>query len=214
VIRAAIFDLDGTLFDSMGLWSALDVQFLQSFGLTPRPDLQEAVAPLTLRQSALYFRQEYGVPLAEDEIMAWLEAEIRRAYEELIPLKSGAFDALALLREKGIPMAGATATEIHLATAAMRRLGIFDFFEAVFTCEMVGHSKNEPQVFLAAAEHLGAAPGETWVFEDAFFAAQTAHDVGFHVAQVYDESAGYAGKFPCADVFLRDLTEIGHLLKD
>jgi len=213
VIRAAIFDLDGTLFDSMGLWSALDRRFLESLGLMPRPGLQEAVAALTLRQSAVYFRQEYGVTLSEEEIMVRLETEIRRAYEELIPLKIGAYDALTLLREKGVPMAVATATEIHLAAAALRRLGILDFFEAVFTCEMVGHSKTEPFVFLAAAEHLGSAPGETWVFEDALFAAQTAHDAGFRVAQVYDESADYVGPFPCADVFLRDLTEIGRIFE-
>lgn len=208
MIKAAIFDLDGTLLDSMEAWNELDANFLRSLGKEPKPGLQEAVMALTLRQSAAYFQSEYGVRLSEEEIIRRIEGAIRQAYEVYIPLKNGARAVLELLRERNIPMAVATATELHLASAALQRLGVMEFFSEIFTCELVGKGKREPDVFFAAAAHLGAEPKETLVFEDAAFAAQTAHDAGFRVAFVHDEVSAKGGDAPFADLQLHDFREL------
>ncbi|HIW16469.1 MAG TPA: HAD family phosphatase [Firmicutes bacterium] len=212
MIKAAIFDLDGTILDSMRSWDELDANFLRSLGLEPRPGLQQDVMALTLRQSAQYFRREYGVPLSEDEIISRLRADIRRAYESEIQLKPGAQEALELLRERGISMAVATATEEHLALAALTRLGVLDYFSGLYTCDMVGRTKRFPDVFLAAAEHLGSSPGETLVFEDAPFAAKTAHDAGFPVALVYDPASHSSECAQFASVELHDFAELRSFL--
>lgn len=213
MIKAAIFDLDGTILDSMQIWNELDINFLSSQGLSPKPGLQEAVMALTLRQSASYFREEYGVRLTENEILERLHDDIRVAYEERIQLKSGAKAALELLSSAGIPMAVATATELHLAEAALSRLGVAHHFTGIFTCEMVGKGKREPDVFLAALNHLGARAEQTLVFEDAVFAAQTAHEAGFKVALVHDEASLSASECGFADVYLHDFAQLAQYIE-
>ncbi|MGE4354070.1 MAG: HAD family hydrolase [Oscillospiraceae bacterium] len=207
-IKAAIFDLDGTVLDSMAVWNALDSNFLRSLGLAPKPGLQEAVMALTLRQSAAYFRKEYGVPLTEHEIINRIHDEIRKAYENDIPLKPGADRALKYLQHIGLPMAVATATEKHLAEAALRRLGILSFFSGIFTCEMVGKGKSDPDVYLAASAFLGFSRHETLVFEDAPFAAKTAFDAGFKVAVVHDDVSAGFGDTSFAHIRLTDFSEL------
>jgi HAD superfamily hydrolase (TIGR01509 family) len=212
MISAAIFDLDGTLLDSMEIWNELDAEFLRSLGKEPRPGLQEAVMALTLRQSAAYFQTEYGIELSEDEIIERIDGAIHQAYAHRIELKAGARQALELLRARGIPMAVATATELHMAQAALERLGVLDWFSGVFTCEMVGKGKREPDVFLAAAKHLGAEPGNSLVFEDAPFAARTAYDAGFKVAFVHDAVSARSGGAPFAAIHLHDFKELEEYL--
>ena len=212
MIKAAIFDLDGTILDSMSAWNELDANFLRSLGLSPKPGLQEDVMALTLRQSAEYFQREYGVPLSEDEIIERIHENIRTAYERDLPLKPGARGALELLSRRGVPMTVATATEEHLARAALSRLGVLGYFSAIFTCESIGKSKREPDVFLAAAAHMGALPEETLVFEDAPFAALTAHSAGFPVALVYDKVSARSGDAPFAAVVLHDFAELEEFL--
>lgn len=182
MIKAAIFDLDGTILDSMGAWTQLDINFLLAHGKAARPDVHEAVKALTLRQSAQYFQLEYGVEATEDEIIDEIKDMIRRAYAEEIELMPGALEALELFENRKIPMAVATATDMEMAVSALVRLGIYPLFKKVFTCDMVGKSKTEPDVFLAAAEFLNVSPSECLVFEDSYFAADTAFKAGFKVA--------------------------------
>ena len=212
-IKAAIFDLDGTVLDSMEAWAELDSNFLQRLGLAPKPGLQEDVMALTLRQSAGYFRKEYGVPLSEDEIINLIHGEIRKAYEQHLQLKSGAGSALKYLKSYNLPMAVATATEKHLAQAALRRLGVLDYFSGIFTCEMVGKAKTEPDVYIAAAEFLGFERNEILVFEDAPFAARTAFDAGFKVAIVHDKISATFGDTSFAHIRLTDFSELPKFLE-
>ena len=209
MIKAAIFDLDGTLLDSMGAWTQLDINFLLRHGKIARPDVHDAVKALTLRQSAQYFQKEYGVEATEDEIIDEIKDMIRRAYAEEIVLMPGAAEALAMLDSLGIPMAVATATDYEMAVSALKRLNVLHYFKSVLTCDMVGKSKTEPDVYLAAAQQLGVIPEESLIFEDSAFAAKTANGAGFKVAFACCEDA--APEF--VDVVLHGFKELADYLK-
>jgi len=209
MIKAAIFDLDGTVLDSMGAWTELDINFLKAHGKTARSDVHDAVKALTLRQSAQYFQREYGVELTEDKIIDEIKLMIRTAYEKEIGLISGVYEVLNFLHSTGMPMVIATATDCDMAVAALKRLNVLDFFGKVFTCDMVGKSKTEPDVFLAAAEYLGVSPEDTLVFEDSSFAAHTAYKAGFKIAFIAGEES--APDF--ADIELHGYAELENYIK-
>ena len=121
MIRGAIFDADGTLLDSMGMWDEAPVRFLESFGLRPRPDLQQILFPLTMRQCAEYIRQAYALPLAVEEIEDGINGIARRFYEEEVRAKPGALRFLQLLRRRGVRCVLATNTERLAIEAGLRR---------------------------------------------------------------------------------------------
>lgn len=188
MIRAAIFDVDGTLLDSMPIWEDARRDL---FKKTRRGSGTGAW------QKALRDEHEEGAGLSAAKIrIAAFAGEIISGVSEVIsgfyfreaPLKPHAESFLKALRAKGIPMAVATSNERRPVEAAFRRLGIAGYFTEIFTCSEVGAGKTEPDIFIRAAAALRTPPQETWVFEDAFYAAYTARQAGFRVAGLYDKS--------------------------
>lgn len=188
-MHAVVFDMDGTLLDSMFIWDTAGENYLRSRGIEPRSDIREVLRTLSLLQTAHYFQAEYGMKESDREIMDGINGRLEKFYEEEAELKPGVKHALDVLKAEGIKMCVATATDRHMVEPALKRTGALAYFEQVFTCGEVGAGKDRPDVFLAAAEALNAKPEDTWVFEDALFAAETARRAGFHVAVVYDPSA-------------------------
>ena len=186
MIRGAIFDMDGTLLDSMSIWVNMGETYLRAIGYEPRADLNETFRPLSLRQAAEYFRREYGVPLSEEEIMTGINRMVEAFYREKAMPKPGVGDFLARLRNRGVKMCIASATDRYLVEIALTRCGIREYFSEIFTCTAVGSSKSQPQIFLTAMAHLGTEKPRTAVFEDAVHAAQTVRDDGFPLVGVYD----------------------------
>lgn len=187
-ITCAIFDFDGTLFDSMPIWDDLGEVYLHSLGKEPKPSLREDLRPLSLYQSASYLRKEYDLPLSADEIMQGINRIIEHFYlYEVLP-KPGAEEFLRHMQQAGTAMCIATASERYQVEAALKRCGLEPYFAAIFTCGEVGHGKDEPDIFRQAMEHFGADRRSTVVFEDALHAIQTAKADGFLVAGVFDRS--------------------------
>jgi len=188
-IKGVIFDFDGTLLDSMNIWVEFEIEYLRSMGAEAKPGLAEVLRSLSSIEEAIYFQEEYGVKKSVDEIIAGRNELIGEKYRNSIPLKPGAMEVLELLHEKGIKMCIATATERELIGPAVDRLNLLKYISRVFTCEEVGQSKSNPDIFIRAAEYMGTKVSETLVVEDALYAAKTAKKEGFIVAGLYDKSS-------------------------
>lgn len=186
--RFAIFDMDGTLLDSMPVWRGLGKNFLLSQGITPPEDLRKIIAPLTLPQSAGYF-QTLGVTGTVEEIVDALNNYMRAQYETAIQPRENAAQYLNALKAAGVRCCVATATDEALARICLTRLGFLQYFEFIVSCEAIGVGKTSPAVYHAAAQRLGAAPADIAVYEDAPYAAETAKQAGYYIVGVYDPSA-------------------------
>lgn len=184
----AIFDMDGTLLDSMGAWKNLGRNYLKSLGICPPKDLEERTAAMSMREGAEYFHRELGAPGTWKEILRDLDSRMEAEYRESLPLKEGVREYLEYLRENEIKMCVLTATPAYMAQAAFARLGIGEYFEFVMDCEETGKKKTEEECYLAAAGRLGGRPEQTAVYEDADFALKTAKKAGFYTVGIYDET--------------------------
>ena len=187
-IKCAIFDFDGTLFDSMFIWDSVGDVYLRSLGKEPKPSMREDVKALSLYQSACYLQKEYALPFSVEEIMAGINRTVEHLYIHEIQPKPGVVDFLEQMKAMSIPMCIATASERYQIESALQRCGMERCFDAIFTCSEVGHGKDEPVIFQKAMAHFGADRSSTVVFEDALHAIQTAKADGFTVAAVYDHS--------------------------
>ena len=187
-VKCAIFDFDGTLFDSMFIWENAGEIYLRSLGKEPKPSMGDDVRTMSLYQSACYFRREYDLPLSPEEIMTGINRTVEDFYIHEVQPKPGVVDFLKQMKKAGISMCIATATDRYQIEAALSRCGMVDYFEAIFTCSEVGHGKDEPHIFRKAMEHFAADRGNTVIFEDALHAIQTAKADGFVVVAVCDNS--------------------------
>ena len=192
----AIFDMDGTLIDSMPLWRSLGQEYLGAKGVTEGLDgVLEEIRPLTVSESAALFASRFALSESPETVVDEMNAIMAAHYRKDIPLKPGVKELLEQLRQAGVRMCVASATAEQLMEACLRRLGVRAYFEFLLSCESMGTSKREPDIYLEAASRLGAAPGGIAVYEDALYAVETAKKAGFHVVAVYDaDTDGHWGQ--------------------
>lgn len=188
-LRGIIFDVDGTLLDSMGMWSELDRVFLLENGIDPPHDISDIVKKMTVETSSAYFVERFKLDMTPEDVKNRVEELAAEAYRMHLPLKNGAKDFLAAAAERGIPMAVASANYPGLLDAAFRRLGIDGYFRTVLTPGEQLAGKHEPDIYLEAARLLGSEPAETAVIEDALHAAETAKAAGFYTVGFRDVSS-------------------------
>lgn len=186
--KGAIFDLDGTLLDSMPFWETLGSEYLKAKGIIPRENVDRTLKTMSLQQGARYLKREFSIPGSEDEIIDEIVAMIENIYLSKVPLKAGALPLLERLYEEKVRMCIATATENSLAKAALERLGALRYFDFILTCFDTGMGKDRQEFFLKALELLNTPKEETIVFEDALYAIKSAKAAGLLVVAVYDES--------------------------
>ena len=208
-IKGAIFDVDGTLLDSMEIWEDVGDRYVKSRGKEPEPGLGDALATMTVREGAAYVKEYYDLPESVEDIMQGVMDIVRDFYYYEAMLKPGAQELLQTLEAQGIPMAVATTSEREHIEAAFLRLGILKYFQKIFTCTEVGAGKRQPLIYEKAAESLGTSSAETIVFEDALYAATTAKKAGFITVGVYDRFSeeDKTSVKEIADIFLDDLRE-------
>lgn len=185
VPAAALFDLDGTLTDSMYVWDRLPEELVRHFGGDPAPGLSHTLRAMSSPQAADYLIRTYHLSATPQQLMDTMEALADREYRERVPLKPGVRPLLERLRRLGVPCAVATASQVHQARQALERLGVWSFFSFALSATQYG-PKTQPGLYLEATRRLGASPERTLVLEDALHAAQTAARAGFPVVGVYD----------------------------
>jgi len=189
MIQGAIFDMDGTLLDTMPLWDRAGALYLSGLGVEAEEDLGKRLFPMTTAEAAAYLQSTYRLPLSIPAIAEGIHRTVEGFYLHDAPLKPGVSAFLHRLHALGIPMAVATVTERDCTAAALKRTGVLPLFKAVFTADEVGRGKDQPDIYLKAAEALGSAPARTLVFEDALHALCTARAAGFCTVGVYDDAS-------------------------
>ena len=214
MLKGAIFDFDGTLFDSMFIWDTAGEVYLRSIGIEPREDLQKVLKPMSLLQSATYIREKHAIPLTVEEIMDGINRTVEDFYFHTVQPKEGVIALLEQIKAQGIKMCIATATDRYQVEAALKRCGMEAFFSEIFTCTDVGHGKDEPVIFQKAMEYLGTTKADTIVIEDAYHAARTAKADGFITVAVYDSHEERQEELKAlSDVFLEDFTQLNTFWK-
>jgi len=208
--KGAIFDLDGTLFDSMPAWENIGADYLRRYGKTPPYDLNEILLSLSFTQSAQYFIDEFGIALTMPEIVAEINTMVEDKYRYDILLKPYALEILEKLKSLNMKMCVATAMDYQLACIALKRTGIFDYFEFVLTCGIINCDKDSPEFFLTAADRLTYSPNEIMVFEDALHAIKSAKEAGFKVIGVYDMASDADTQEICkySDLYITSFKEM------
>lgn len=204
MVKGAIFDVDGTLLNSMPVWENLGELYLKRLGIEAEKELGDILCTISMQQGAEYLVSHYHLELTTEQVMDGISREIRDFYVKRVPLKEGARSFLEGLRELRIPMIAATSGDGENVEAAFKRLNIWNMFEMILTCTGLQTDKNHPDIYLTAALQMDCDPDEVLVFEDAYHALRTAKNAGFKTVAVYDKSSDRdLGKiWNLADIYL------------
>lgn len=186
MIKYIIFDLDGTLIDSMPVWKNTGQTYLERHHLPVPDNLRSILKTQTIPESAAYFREHLGATQSVEEICSEIISYVADQYAFHIPLKPFVREFLEQEKEKGTKMCVLTASEASYIHLALDRLQISDYFEFIATCTEIGANKDNPMVFEKIMERLGGTKENTAVFEDACYAVKGAKAAGLKVVAVYD----------------------------
>lgn len=185
-IDAIIFDLDGTLVDSMWIWKQIDIDFLEKRGIALPDDLQKEIEGKSFTETAAYFKDRFQIDEPIETIQKeWLEMA-ESLYENHIPLKEGAYHLLESAKAQGIKLGIGTSNSRALLETVLNVHGIYERFHALRTSCEVKRGKPHPDVFLKVAEDLNVAPSRCLVFEDTHAGILAAKAAGMKVIAVYD----------------------------
>ena len=186
-LKGAIFDFDGTLFDSMPIWQTAGSDYIRSIGFEAEENFNEIISSMSLSQSANYIKNKYKLDLTENDIINGINKTIENFYFYEASPKPNVKSFLDILQKRKVKMCIATATDDYLIEEALKRNKMESFFSKIFTCASVGYGKDKPNIFEEALKFLGTKKSETIVFEDSYYSIKTAKMSSFLVAAVYDK---------------------------
>lgn len=209
-VRAVLFDLDGTLVDSMWMWKDIDIEYLGKRGLALPDGLQKDIEGMSLTETATYFKNRFRLPDSLDEIKEeWMDMA-RDKYCRQVPLKPGAKEFLMLLRSRKISTGIASANGIELVHAVLRANGVDQYLDSVHTCCEVKRGKPHPDIYLLVAEELQVKPEECLVFEDIPMGILAGKRAGMRTCAVEDAFSRnqIEQKRQLADYYIQDYYDV------
>lgn len=208
--EAILFDMDGTLVDSMWMWEAIDVEYLAKFGKELPDDLQKCLEGKSFSETAVYMKERFQIPDSTEEMKAEWNRMACEKYRHEVPYKPGAPEFLQQCREKGIRLGIATSNSRELVEVAAESLALYDYFACILTACEVKRGKPAPDVYLAVAERLGVSPEKCLVFEDVVPGIQAGKAAGMQVCAVRDASSKASEEEirALADYYIEDYREL------
>lgn len=187
-VKAVIFDLDGTLVDSMWVWEAVDREYFKLHGMEVPPGLQQQISGMSFTETADYIKSRYLIPDTVEEMKQIWNQLAEYQYKMEVPLKPGAGAFIQELKQKGIKTGVATSNSMHLVELTLQARGIRVHLDSVHTACEVAHGKPEPDIYLLVAEDLGVAPEHCLVFEDIIEGIQAGKRAGMRTCAVADSA--------------------------
>lgn len=209
-IKAVLFDLDGTLVESMSMWGDIDVDYLKKFHIPVPEGLQKDIEGLSMYQTAVYFKENFAI---EDSLENIMDEWNRMAYEKYtteIPLKPGVRAFLDVLKSKNIPCGIATSNSRILTEAILKSHQVENYFSVMVTGDEITNGKPNPEVYLEAAKKLDIAPEHCLVFEDIPFGIMAGKRAGMTVCAVEDDYSmnDMEEKIRLADFYIKSYEEL------
>jgi beta-phosphoglucomutase-like phosphatase (HAD superfamily) len=188
VIKAAIFDLDGTLIDSMGFWMSEGIDLLTKYGIKDAISICQRYVPKSMYETCTYVSNNYKLNISEIELRSEWEQRMERHYMSDVILKGNVLSALEYLAKNEYKLLIATATKYELTKKVLKRLKIDTYFDTIVTTSMVNKSKDHPDVYIKCAQTWNLQANECVVFEDAYHGIRTAKKAGFYVVAVDEKT--------------------------
>lgn len=209
-IDAVIFDMDGTLVDSMWMWKSIDIEYLGSFGIEMPEDLQKNIEGMSFSETAVYFKEFFHLKDSLDQIKSEWNRMAWEKYRTQVPLKDGVTELLDYLKMNKIPAGIATSNSRELTELIIQTLGIQDYFASIRTSCEVEKGKPSPDIYLLTAKDLGVEPSGCLVFEDVLQGIMAGKNAGMKVCAVYDEHSGKdtEEKIRLADYYVHSMREV------
>lgn len=208
--KGAVFDLDGTLLDSMYVWHEVDRKFFERRNLSVTEDYIDTIMNMHLPAAAEYTKERYNLPDSTEKIVDEWCGLCVEAYANDVKLKDGALEFLRTLYENNIKFAFATASESILCETVLKKHGVYDLFSAFAYVSEINVGKTEPDIYLLAAERMGLKAQECIVFEDIAEGVKSAKRGGFTVCGVFDESSAHNEQLirEEADLYIKSFREL------
>lgn len=209
-MKGAIFDMDGTLVDSMWMWEAIDREYLARFGIAPPADLMGKIEGMSFQETAVYFKGRFGIQDSLERMMAdWNEMAYEK-YANEVPLKTGAAQLLALMRERGMKIGIATSNSRELAETSLKANDVYSDFDTIRTAGEVQKGKPEPDIYLSVIREWDMNPADIIVFEDVPMGALAGKRAGMTVCGMEDACSENRRELlrTIADYYARDFHEV------
>ncbi len=214
-IDGVLFDLDGTLVDSMNMWEQIDIEYLGGLNIDMPDDLQRSIEGRSFYETAVYFKERFGIEDPIPSIMDRWNEMAREMYAHRVPLKKGAAQFLSFLKENGYKTGISTSNSMLLTETALKAHNIEGYFDCIRAgCNEIS-GKPAPDVYLLTASDLGLSPQRCLVFEDLVAGIQAGKAAGMKVCAVRDDFSEYQlkEKRELADYFINDYFEVPGVLR-